>query len=242
MEIKVYLSGLAIGAQPVSVIAKRSGIKRSHCYNVISQLMEKRIMQEFTKDKMKFFNCRPPATILSIIEHRATELEAQKRKFLQAIPELEKVRNPHLAPPKIHFFQGVEGMKEIYEDTLKFPNAEIFGIADFDYCLPKDGTKDFNKWLWAYTVRRAKKNIRYYGILNKSASGDYAYRQRKAQNRVLKMLHGIHFPVEINIYGDKVAIVSIYLDYVGIIVEEPNIAASLRNLHKAIWKFLPDYK
>lgn len=242
MEIKVYLSGLAIGAQPASVIAKKSGIKRSHCYNVISQLMGKRIMQEFTKDKMRFFNSRPPHTILSIMEHRQSELETQKRKIMLAMPELEKIKNKHLSPSKIHFFQGPEGMKEIYEDTLKYPNTEIFGFADFDYCLPKDGTEDFNKWLWTYTVRRAKKKIKYYGILNKSASGDFAHKHRKEQNRVMKMLMGVHFPVEINIYGDKVAIVSIYRDYVGIIIEEPNIAASLRNLHKAIWKFLPDYK
>ena len=51
------------------------------------------------------------------------------------------------------------------------------------------------------------------------------------------MLNNVHIPVEINIYGDKVAIVSIYRDIVGIIIEEPHIAESLRNIHQSFGLF-----
>lgn len=242
LEAKIYLGGLGIGAQPASIIAKKTGIKRSHCYNVISGLITKRIMQEFTKDRVRFFNSRPPSTIVSILEHRKEQLESQKEKLIKILPEFDKIKNPNLVQPKIFFFQGLEGMKEIYEDTLKSGAKEIYGFGDFDYFFPTQNYKQFNDWLWKYTIRRARKKIKYLGILNKSKGSDIAYKHRKGQNRVLKMLKNTHLPIEINIYGNKVAIVSIYRDIVGIIIEQPEIAESLRNLHKAFWAFLPDYE
>lgn len=242
LESTLYLTCLELGAQPASVLAKKSGLKRSHSYNILSTLIEKSIMQEYTKGSVRYFNSRPPKSIISILEHRKEEIEIQKQKLLSILPDLEKIRNPLLAQPKIHFFQGLEGMKEIYEDTLKTPNTNIYGIGDFQYFFPVSNPKEFNEWLWEYTIRRAKKKIKYFGILNKSQSSDIAYKHRKAQNRVLKMLNDVHIPVEINVYGNKVAIVSIYRDIVGIIIEEPHIAESLRNIHKSFWQFLPDYK
>ncbi len=242
LEAKLYLACLELGAQPASILAKKSGLKRSHSYNILSTLIEKRIMQEYTKGSVRYFNSRPPKSILSILDHRKEEIENQKQKLLSILPDLEKIRNPLLAQPKIHFFQGLEGMKEIYEDTLKTPGVNIYGMGDFQYFFPVSSQKDFNNWLWDYTIRRAKKKIKYFGILNKSESSDMAYKHRKEQNRVLKMLNNVHIPVEINIYGDKVAIVSIYRDIVGIIIEEPHIAESLRNIHQSFWTFLPDYK
>ena len=53
-------------------------------------------------------------------------------------------------------------------------------MGDFQYFFGIK-SKDFNNWLWDYTIRRAKKKIKYFGILNKSESSDMAYKHRKGQ-------------------------------------------------------------
>lgn len=241
-EIAVYLASLELGPQPASLIAKKAGLKRGHTYNMLELLIRKGIVQEFIKDKVRYFSSRSPGTLLSIIEHKEEQIEIQKQKLMQIIPMLEKISNPLLVQPKVRFFQGIEGIKEIYEDTIRIPNQTIYAIGDFEYYFPENQNKQLNNWIWDYATRRAKKNIWYIGIVNKSKMSDQAYSRRKEQKRKLKMLTGIYLPVEINIYGNKVALMSTYRDMVGVIVEDAPITDTLRNFHQAIWKFLPDYR
>lgn len=241
-EIKVYLALLELGSQPASVIAKKAGLKRGHTYNMLELLIQKGIVQEFTKDRIRYFSSRSPATLMSILEHREDQLEKLKQSLMQVIPNLEHIFNPLLVQPKVRFFQGVEGIKEIYEDTIRMPNQNIYGVGDFEYYFPENQNKELNEWIWNYASRRAKKNIWYIGIVNKSKMSDLAFRRRKKQKRKLKMLKGVYLPVEINIYGNRVAIASTHRDMVGLIIEDAPIAENLKNFHQSIWKFLPDYK
>ncbi len=240
-EVKTYLASLELGPQPASVIAKKAGLKRGHTYNMLALLIQKGIVQEFTKDKVRYFSSRSPSTLLNILDHREEQIEIQKQKLLRIVPGLEKLSNPLLVQPKVRFFQGVEGIKEIYEDTIRVPNQPIYGLGDFEYYFPEQHDKELNDWIWNYATRRAKRGVWYIGIVNKSKMSDLAFKKRRDQKRKLKMLNGIYLPVEINIYGDKVAMASTYRDMVGLIIEDAPIAETFRNFHQAIWKFLPDY-
>lgn len=241
-ETAVYLASLELGSQPASVIAKKAKLKRGHTYNMLGLLIQKGIVQEFVKDKVTFFSSRPPSTLVTVLEHQKEQLEIKKQKLLQAIPALEQIKNPLLVQPKVRFFQGVEGIKEIYEDTIRVRGQNIYGIGDFEYYFPETQNKELNDWIWSYATRRAKKNIWYIGIINKSPMSDRAHKRRREQKRKLKMLKNIYLPVEFNIYGNKVAVMSTYRDMVGLIIEDAPIAETLRNFHQAVFKKLPDYK
>lgn len=241
-ETTVYLASLELGPQPASVIAKKAGLKRGHTYNMLALLIQKGMVQEFTKDKVRYFSSRPPSTLLSMVSHREEGLQRLKQGLLTIIPNLEKIFNPLLVQPKVRFFQGIPGIKEIYEDTIRIAGTPIYALGDFDFFFPEQKNKELNDWIWKYANRRAKKNIWYFGIMNKSKMSDQAFRSRREQKRKLKMLSGIYLPVEVNIYGNKVAIMSTHRDMVGLIIEDAPIAETFRNFHRGIWKFLPEYK
>lgn len=241
-EITVYIASLELGPQPASVIAKKAKLKRGHTYNMLGLLIQKGIVQEFVKDKVTYFSSRPPSTLMTVLEHQKEELEIKKQKLLQAIPALEQIRNPLLVQPKVRFFQGVEGIKEIYEDTIRVRGQDIYAFGDFEYFFPENQNKELNDWIWNYATRRAEKDIWYIGILNKSPMSDRAHKRRREQKRKLKMLKNIYLPVEINIYGNKVSLMSTYRDMVGLIIEDAPIAETFRNFHRAIWRYLPGYQ
>ena len=240
-EAQVYLSLLAVGSQPASIAAKKSGLKRGHTYNVLAELMQKGLVQEFEKGSVRYFTAAPPQTLVSILGNREDDLQRRKRELMQALPELERIKNPLLLAPKVRFFQGIEGIKEIYEETISVPNQILYAIGDFEHFFPMENSRELNEWMWKYSERRARRGIAYYGILNKSTISDEAYRTRVKHKRKLKMLRGTDLSVEVNIVGDKVAIVSSSRDMVGLIVEDRPTAETLRNFHRAIWSVLPDY-
>ncbi len=240
-EAQVYMSLLAIGAQPASVAAKKSGLKRGHTYNVLTELTHRGLVQEFEKGSVRYFSAAPPQTLVSILKNRQDDLDRQKSQLLEALPELESIKNPLSVRPKVRFFQGIDGIKEIYEETISIPGETIFAIGDFEHFFPMENSRELNEWMWKYSERRARKGITYCGILNRSTISDQAYRTRVKHKRKLKMLQGVDLSVEVNIVGDKLAIVSSSKDMVGLIVEDRPTAETLRNFHRAIWNVLPDY-
>ncbi len=241
-EISVYLTLLELGPQPASIVAKKAGLKRGHTYNMLALLGEKGVVQDFEKDKVTYFIACSPSVLLSLLQARSEELEVRKQRLAQSIPELERLKNPLTVQPKVRFFQGVDGIKEIYEDTLRIKNQDLYAFGDFDHMFPREQSPELNDWMWQYCDRRTKAGVTYIGIMNKSPATDYAYKNRRTQRRTFKMVTGIDLPVEINIYGNKVAIISSSRDMVGLIIEDQPTADMLRNLHQAVWKLLPDYK
>lgn len=240
-EIAVYLASLATGARPASVIAKGAQLKRGHTYNVLGTLLEKGIMQEFLKEGVRHFVASDPKTLLTHLDHRTEELKSVKLELSKVIPLLARIQNPTLSDPIVRYYRGVAGIKEVYEDTLREPQQPIYAVADFASTFPEDRNSDLHQWMWNYAQRRADRGIHYRGIVCKSAMSDKAFRSRKKQKRILKMVHNVALPVEINVYGNKVAMMSTSADMIGVIIEHTHIAETLRNFHQAVWEFLPDY-
>lgn len=241
-ESSIYLASLELGSQPASILAKKAGLKRGHVYNILSRLKDRGIMHEITRDGVRYFDSRSPSTLLSLLANKEEEIAVQKQKLLQVLPTLEKLRNPLIVQPKVCFYQGVERLKEVYNDTIRVKNQPLYAVCDFEHAFPETQDKELHDWMWKYTDRRAKQGVYYIGIVNKSKDSDLAYKWRKKQKRKMKMLKGVYLPVEINVYGDKVALISTSEDMVGVIIEDKPIAEMLRNFHQAMWPFLPDYK
>lgn len=241
-ESKVYLALLSMGTQPASVIAKQADLKRGHTYNLLTRLKGRGIVQEHQKRGVTFFTGSPPEALLSLLERRSEELAVQKRGLLDVIPLLKSLGSPLAVPPKVRLFQGVDGIKEIYNDTVRYAEGIIYAVGDFAHFFPKERSVELNDWIWRYCDRRAKKGIWYHGIVNKSPDSDLAFQKRREQKRKLKMLTGIELSVEVNIYGDHVALISSSCDMVGLIIEDRPIAETLRNFHQAVWGMLPEYR
>ena len=136
-ETAVYMALLSLGPQPASVAAKKSGLKRAHTYNVLEDLIRSGIVQEFTKSGIKYFTCLPPQVLVTILEQREQELDARKKKLLEVLPDLEHIRNPAILQPKVRFFSGIDGIKQIYEDTIREPKKDLLAIGDFDHFFPR---------------------------------------------------------------------------------------------------------
>ena len=240
-EADIYISSLSLGAQPASVIAKKSQLKRGQTYNVLSQLKDRGIMQEFIKDGVRHYIGCTPSTLLSIFTNREQSIAVQKQKFLGLLPILDKIQNPLIIQPKVRFYQGVDGLKQVYNDTIRVPNQKIYALCDFEHTFPASHSTELHEWLWKYTDRRAAQGVWLLGIINKSKESDLAFKWRKKQKRKMKLLNNTYLPVEFIVYGNKVAFISTKEDMVGVIIEDKPIAETLRNFHQTMWAMLPDY-
>jgi sugar-specific transcriptional regulator TrmB len=241
-EAAVYLSALHLGLRSAATIAQHAGLKRPNTYALLATLIQRGLIRESKKDGVTLYKATTPSVLLEQLKERETRLNTLSSSLEQILPDLLKLKNDELAGNSVTFVKGSDGVKNLYEETLREPKATIYAIADFDSLFPHSRDPKLHEWMWRYSKRRAKLGILYCGIVNQSRTSDRAYRHRKGELRELRMLKNIELLAEINIFGNKVAFMSTRDEMWGAIIDSPIISTTLRAFHQAIWGLLPPYR
>jgi len=139
--------------------------------------------------------------------------------------------------PKIRFYEGMEGLKSIFEDTLTTKD-EILG-----YTSIKDLTELFPDYFREYCHKKIKHHIKTRYIAPASEEGvdiiDDYYPKEYDQNLLEILLVNpkeFNFHNEIAIYGNKVAIIYLNPDeLLGVIMESPTFAQSMKSFFDLAW-------
>jgi len=241
-EADVYLALLELGTRPASVIAKRAKLKRANTYNVLASLSEKGIVQEFEKSGVRHFSCSPPRNLTALLEKREQELKQSKILLEKALPNLEKLQNPLSTPPKVRFYQGINGITELLAETLTEPRDTIYSFIDPSVFLTH--SPELKKMFKDYIDARIKRGVWLHGIVPYSKEMESEVKRsgnKERGKRKIKLLENLDCPTETIIFGDKVAIVSVENVQIGILIEDKGVATSLRSIHQCLWALLEEY-
>lgn len=234
-EVKTYLAALEYGPLTIAQLAKRSGIKRTSVYNFLDEIINRGFLIVSVSGRNKLYSATPPNDLLVI-------LERQRDKVERIIPELLMLSDNSSGPkPRIRFYEGIEGLKKVYDDTLNQPNgSEILAFATFEGVY-KTFSESFRK---SYLKKRAKeKNIFAKAIIPSDDYSQVHISADKDEMRETIALPKKDFPInnEINIYQDKVAIIS-FEDKIGVIIESAQIANTQRIIFNSFWGLLKKNK
>ncbi len=219
----MYLACLELGGATVQEIAEKSGVKRTSIYNFLEDMKAKGFITEVRHDKKILLIPEEPQVLLNKAEDQRKQLES-------VLPELMSIYNRPGKKPAVRFYQGVEGLKRVYEDTLA-TGETIYEISDYERMFAAvEGD-----WMWKYPKRRAEKGIRAFSIAKEGPQAEAVREKDAKQLRETRFVSDVSFETEINIYGDKVAMLSFRRPYAAVIIEDKAIAQTLRSMWKIIW-------
>lgn len=225
-EARVYLASLELGSSNVANISHRARVNRVTAYDILEKLMAKGLVNSFTKGGVRFYDATDPAIIAADMKRRETD-------FREALPEFKKLRGDAIHP-RIRYFEGLEGIKAIYEDTLS-SKTEILNYAN-----SREIRAHWPEYDKDYVAARVKNNIYLRGIAPLDEHGKSVQSQDRSMHREILLVPAAEFSFtnEINIYDDKVAIIS-YKDVplIGMIIESVEIANTQRDIFKMAWEF-----
>ncbi len=224
-EAKVYISLIEIGTNVVSRIAEKARINRVTTYDILEKLKEKGFISSFTKQKIKYFTATDPEIV-------ASNFDQKNRAFKDSLPELKRLKG-ETAHPRIQYFEGLEGIKAIYEDTLN-AKTEILNFSNSEEIRKIWPTYDKD-----YVEKRAKKKIYLKGVIPSDEAGKLVKSQDALYHREMRLIEKTkyNFTNEINIYDDKVAIISFADELIGMIIESHEIAETQRAIFQMVWEF-----
>jgi HTH-type transcriptional regulator, sugar sensing transcriptional regulator len=223
----VYLAILQLDKATVVQIAKKAQIKRPTTYDILEDLINKGLVSQTFAGKKRFFYAEPPEALKSL-------LKKQEEKVDQLLPELTSLFNITPHKPKIRYFEGREGLRQIYEEILKMEAKEQFYFGSTKEMTDVLG----REYLEAWVKRRIKAGIISHAIRIKSKEMPIKeWGAGKEFTRYLKF-----FPTDIKeditnliIFDNKIAIVSALAESYGLIIESKELATTLKYIWKIVW-------
>lgn len=215
-ESKIYLALLRLRESLPSIISKKSEIKRPTTYLILDQLIQKGLVSHVEKGKITYFQAVNPRTLLEHQHNKYTALQ-------KAIPELLSLHEAYSSTPQMSVFEGKEGIIKIMEDTLT-AKTELLCWANVEKAVGY--LKDYYQ---TYIRKKVKNKLWLRGILNDSSLAQRFKKTGKEELREVYLIPKEKFPFEneINIYDDKVAIIS-HDDKIGVIIQNKSIADTQR--------------
>ena len=234
-ESALYLAGLKLGSAPASRYARATGLNRITAYNTLETLVRAGIFIVFRKTKTKWYRPAEPEQLAVDIRKNADAVE-------RALPELRSLRGAGFRSPNVRFFEGWDGVRRVYEDTLT-AHTEILNFANSAIVREFWPTYDTD-----YVAERVKRGIYLRGIAPGDAVGKRVHGEDKGKKREIRLVPAKNFDFtnEINIYDSKVAICSFPgkkgEETFGMIIESREVAETQKQIFEMAWRWAGEVK
>ncbi|HAR38059.1 MAG TPA: hypothetical protein DCS09_05485 [Porphyromonadaceae bacterium] len=225
-QADLYLSLLSHGPQSASGLAKTTHVQRTYIYKVATELIKRGLASQSKKDNATVFAPLSPDHLLTQAEEAKARLSQAQTSLEGILPSLKEQYTNIEDKPTVQVYEGVEGLKKIYLDTLQTakPIKAVLQTAEVDPTL--------YTWLTqVYTKERVAKKIPASVIV---ASGKWSetYQNKSSEElRETVLVSGDKFPFqhEVDVYGTKVAFINYKKGQplIGVIIDNKNIADTM---------------
>jgi hypothetical protein len=226
-EAAVYLATLELGMAPISVVARKSGLKRSTASEILQRLSEKGIAEFFVRKKTRYYSVLSPKSLLQRQKDSVGQLET-------VIPELAAIHNEVVHKPRITFYEGKGDLQRLYLDCL-LSKGEICNYFQPDATVEYFGME----WLQSHMMRKLvdqKMDVRV--IMPSTPLAARFKKARESGSRQQRITTKAPFQNEVVIYDDKVAHFSFGDDF-AFLIQSKDVADTHRAIFELAWESLP---
>jgi sugar-specific transcriptional regulator TrmB len=226
-EAKVYLACLELGQAPASTIARQIGEERTATYHCLQSLVKKNAILTINKNKVVRFSAVSP-------EHLVKATQSKLDMLHEHLPVLLSLYNKFNEKPNLISYEGLEGLKMIYEDILSYHNATIrffIGRSDVMQTSLKRLINNF------FLPMRKKRNIFAQVIVSSSEQGKQMF---EILSNPTQQLAEVKFVVDsdfalkdgIYLYGEKKVAISMFSEHemMGLIINSETLYTTLSAL------------
>lgn len=224
-EAKVYLAALQLGPSSISEIAKTAELKRPTVYLIIDDLIKKNLINKMVKKGRVSYSSANPENILSFLEGKV---------FLakHILPELNAIYPSPIDQPKIKFYQGKNGLKNIYEEAFS-SGANVFALVSLDKFF-EIFSEDENAYFFSLLKNSGGRIYDLIEVSDKKKKYVSSY-YRKGLSRIKELPPKFKIDTDILIMGNKIAMIS-FNNLTGLIIEDSHLAKTHKQIFRYLWK------
>jgi sugar-specific transcriptional regulator TrmB len=196
-------------------------------------LREKGLVDEVQRGKRRLFVSRNPEKLLTPLQIQKKELEEKEKALQSILPELKGLVDLSRGRPKIRFFEGKEGIKLMRADMQSSKDLacmEEFIPLDEAYQLFPSHKRDHR-----HRMLKALDHT-YRKVIYTSKKGIVLPAKERLVERRLVAPERLPLSSEINLYGNKLGVVTFGKKPMGMIIDGKEIAESMRSIFYMLWE------
>lgn len=225
-EAKTYLALLELHEALPSVISKKVGLKRPTTYMALEKLLERGLVTCVKKQKVLYYQAIKPEIFLEKEQSRLEDSKSNLSTLTEALPKLYATHENYTKTPQMSVYHGRDGVIQVMEDSLT-TKGEILCWSNVEIAE----STFLTNYHPSYVKKKVERKIHSKCLFDKSVGAIYLKTQSMKQLREVRFISDskYKFENEINIYDDKVSIIS-PRDEIGVIIQNKAIADSQRAL------------
>lgn len=230
-EAKFYLAALELGQASVRDIATKAGISRTNAYDVFSRLLDQKLVTQIgaSGSKVMLVAAEPPDQLTEL-------LDARRRRLDVLLPELMSLHNRSSGKPRVRFYEGLDGIKLVLDDTLTARDKTLLGILSMRDLYEVPG----RPWMDDLVRRRIEAGVFLRVIRSRVKDIPNIWPQSANDLRDVRFASAdFVFSMTSYIYEDKVAIISSRRENFAMTIESEEFAIMQRNLFEVFWASCP---
>ncbi|MDR2063939.1 MAG: helix-turn-helix domain-containing protein [Candidatus Nomurabacteria bacterium] len=232
LQARIYLHLIERGEQTPTEIARALSENRTTIYSAADKLASLNIVKKTEKGKITAFAPTHPSNLETLAEKRLRIVARQTKSLESALPSLINFYNEHQHAPGVTTYYGTEGAAIIRQKILD-ENATLYFVRS-----PYDNHEN-PEALYKYRQARINKNI-HAESLSPSEHTRFPKSQSEKwlQDRTLLPPKDYDSPVEIAIFGTKVAFIDHSRDAMSTLIDSPTIADAMRQFFRFARKYI----
>lgn len=235
-EAKIYLAALSMGPASASAIAEQTRIKRPTTYLALENLIKQGLVSETLQNKIKLFKAEEPEKLNKLTRKMRRQVINAELELEKLLPELKSIRKKIIEAPKVSFYRGLAGVRNIVAEFMQSPASwYFFGSAEamIKHIKPeelREIVKDTDD------LRDKAGRPKAYLITDKGILRMKQFQTSNFKIREIKILPNIIKAASaFVIYENKVAVFSFNDAPFGIILESEEASEMLKVMYTILW-------
>ncbi|EKD43466.1 MAG: transcriptional regulator, TrmB [uncultured bacterium] len=222
----IYLTLLQVGTGSAQEIANKANLPRTTVHEILQHLLVLGVVNYSVNGRGRIYTAEPPDKLKYLLKDKEKQLE-------NVLPELFSMFNVGGVKPKTRYYEGIAGVKTVFEDTLTVKNKILCGILSMSDLFKIPG-KEF---MTDYTVRRINAGIKLKVIRSETNEVEETWPHSVAENRELHYAsREMVFPMTMYFYDNKVALIGTEKENFGMIIESADFYKNQMNFFEVMWQ------
>jgi len=229
-EALLYDTLLSIGTASGSTLENKTSLKKN-TYALLDSLIKKGLVLLLKKDGKRAYQPTPPEHLLTLLTKQEETVQQTKTALTTLLPRLTSQYALTVGKPTVRYYEGEEGLQEVFTDIYSPKNEPVYGCVDFekaDTVFPEHIAKDL-------IPIRIQNKLKAISFIADSPKARQIQKKDKEQIRESILLDKEDYPLpaEIDIYEDKIAMLSFEKEkFIGIIIQNEAFATTLKSIFK----------
>ncbi len=226
-EAKLYISTLEAGEISLSRVAERAHLKRSTVYSLTESLKKKGLIHMTQKKGLQYISALSPHLLVERFQNSAELAKS-------ILPQLIELGYKSPIKPRIQFFEGIDGIKQILFDAACSKN-DYMGFIDYEL-MPKEVYAYIRKKVAPEREKR-KTHLRLLMPRNKTNEIVLKEYRQKVEHKTIDFPRNENH-IEILLYGEeKIGFMSyVKNEMFGVVIDSKAIYQTLASIFEILWK------